>query len=150
MASTRPDTSGPDGEKRRRRRDAPIVISLLGVLLGGAFGVWGLHGFATQPLPDRTVTGRHIESPCYRLVEYTVEGKTYRLDLGGNLGGRRCVAAYDGKPIEVSYEAAHPERAYGPGGAGVRWVMLVTGALGLLVAVATPLLAYRRRRPPSA
>ena len=145
MAST-----GPDGEKRRRRRHDPIVISLLGILLGGAFGVWGIHGYATQPHPDRTVTGHHIDSPCFRLVEYTVEAKTYRLDLGGNLGGRRCVAAYDGKPIEVFYEAAHPDRAYGPGGAGVRWVMLGTGAVGLLVAVATPLLAYRRRWWPSA
>ncbi|NPC97895.1 hypothetical protein [Nocardioides sp. zg-DK7169] len=112
----------------------------MGIVLGGAFAAWGIHGYATAPRPDRTVTGQVVDSPCSRVIEYVVEGKTYRLDLGR----RRCRAAHPGQPIEVSYESAHPERAFAQGDA--RWVELGTGVLGLLVAGGTPLLAYRHRR----
>lgn len=111
------------------------ALAVACVVFVAANSISGFHGYFTHPNPDATVTGHFIDADgrgCWMVIEYEVDGETYRIDQ--STGRHTCRDGYAGERVEVSYESDDPARAYAQG--DTRWVELGGGLI-----FGTPLVA---------
>ena len=139
---------------------------LLGITLAPvAFAVvalpWGLIKVAGAPDPDRETTGTIVDtderarSTCVTVVEFTVDGRSYRASSVAEQ--RYACAAARGSEEVVHYESADPDAAYAgdvsPREQGARRVRAGLAALalatlpGLLALVDLAVFRARARAP---
>lgn len=154
----------PTGEQRRGwiwrlRAQVLLGITLAPVFFAALALPWGLIQVATAPDPDQMTTGtvvgteREGRSSCVKVVEYVVDGETYRTESNVN-SSLYCRVGAGGEET-VHYESGDPGRAYAGSisteqegswlvraGLGALAIALVPGLVALLDYV-----VHRLRRP---
>lgn len=132
---------------------APVAFALLAV-------PWGLIQLAGAPDPDSRTTGTVVgsdgdgRSSCVKVVEYAVDGRTYRTETNSG-SSFICDIGAGGEEV-VHYEADDPSEAYAGSlsteqeGSWMLWSGLgalgVAAALGLLPLLDRVVFGLRRRR----
>lgn len=112
---------GAPGERKqgwiwRLRAQVLLGIALAPVAFALVALPWGLIQVATAPDPDRQTVGtvvgtdREGRSSCVKVVEYTVDGETYRTESNVN-SSLYCDIGSGGEET-VHYEADDPAAAY--------------------------------------
>lgn len=143
-----PDEAGsPDAQERgwiwRLRAQVLLGITLAPVIFAAVALPWGLIQVATAPAPDREIIGtvvgtdRDGRSTCVKVVEYTVDGRTYRTESNVN-SSLYCDIGSGGEEV-VHYESDDPSHAYaGDISTEQEGSWLVAAGLGALAVAVAP------------